>query len=51
MKVVSTKHMVKILEEDLRSYSTFLKFIHLFVAVFILSEFVALNKLGQPIIS
>ena len=47
--VFSKKHVVKILVEALTSYSTFFKFIHLFVAVFIISKVVALNKLRRPI--
>ena len=48
--MVSTNHVVKILMEALTSQSTFLKFIHLFVVVFVLNEVLAMNKLGQPII-
>ena len=50
IKHVSKNHVVKILVKALTSYYTFLKLLHLFLAVFILSEVVALNKLGQPII-
>ena len=49
-KIVSTKHVVKILVEALTSYSTLPNFLYLFVAVFIISEVVGLHKLGNPII-
>ena len=50
LKLVSKNHVVKIRVEALTSYSTFPTFLHLFVDVFILSEVVALHKLGHPII-
>ena len=48
--IFSKKYVMKIWVEALTFYSTFLKFLHFFVADFFLSLFVALQKLGQKII-